>query len=64
LARHVVGDIAAQLRFERDARRDGLGYERECDGRTLRYEFAIDVPVHDDERTVRVEFARRGHHRT
>lgn len=56
----LFGDIAAQVRFERDARVDGLGYERQCDGRRLQYQFTIDVPAYDDERVVIVEFAAAG----
>ncbi len=54
--RGLVDDVAAQLRFERDARRQRFTYARECDGRRLRYRFPIDVPVHDHERLVTVEF--------
>jgi hypothetical protein len=51
-------EIAAQLIFERDARREGVAFERGA--RTnplgLTYRFSIDVPVHDDERVVTAVF--------
>ena len=54
----LVDDIAAQVRFEREARLQALAYERKAERGILRYRFAIEVPVHDDERLVTVEFAR------
>lgn len=53
----LVDDVAAQLALEASARRTGMTIARAVVGMRLRYRFAIDVPVHDDERLVTVEFA-------
>lgn len=57
-SRSLANDVATQLVFERDARRQGMTIAREHPKRcVLRYRFAIDVPAHDDEHLVNVEFA-------
>ncbi len=57
MGRRFADDPAAQIHFERYARRHHLPYKRTCDGRALRYRFPIDVPIHDDERLATIEFA-------
>ena len=57
-SRTLANDVAAQLVFERAARRQGLTIARERPRLgVLRYCFAVDVPAYDDERLVTLEFA-------
>jgi len=50
--------VAEQIIFERDARREGMTFKRELlsDPPGLAYRFAIDVPVHDEQRLVHAVF--------
>jgi hypothetical protein len=50
--------IAEQLMFEREARREGMTFKCEPHANLLgvTYRFAIDVPVHDDQRLVTATF--------
>jgi hypothetical protein len=43
-------DVARQIAFEADARREGILPERHADPAVVTYRFAIEVPVHYDER--------------
>ncbi len=57
-SRAFASDITAQLLFERHARRQGMTIAREHPNPSvLRYRFAVDVPAHDNERLVTLEFA-------
>lgn len=52
-------DLASVYLFERDARRELGGLERrQTDNpRRLVYEFVLNVPVYDEQRSVAIEFA-------
>lgn len=45
-------DVARQIAFEADARKQGITPERHAAPDSVSYRFAIDVPVHYDERQV------------
>lgn len=45
-------DVARQIVFEADARRQGLVPDRQSDPLVVTYSFSIEVPVHHDERSL------------
>lgn len=45
-------DVARQITFEADARRQGFAFERHAASDMVAYRFPIEAPVHYDERQV------------
>lgn len=56
----LVAAPAAQILFERDARRTAVLFRREHLRSLLRYRIGFDVPVHDQRRQAVIEFDGRG----
>lgn len=54
--RRFVDDAAGQIRFEAEAGRNKLEFERKVSPGQLTYRVPILVPVHDDQREVEIVF--------